>query len=175
MDQQTIDRVAEVAARHAVAAYEEQKGKVYEKERSKRLHNAKLLLKHYREFKSYVDKIDNRAKASVPKIAIRENENIINLIEFGEDIVSSIKETSQRTIAMVQYIDRALATLEYIYQDENNTRYYNILKKRYMDGLTIEQIAELYRMNNRSIYKVLDSVTERLAVLLFGVYGIKIE
>ncbi|MED4546492.1 hypothetical protein P9262_22910, partial [Lysinibacillus sphaericus] len=115
--------------------------------------NTKLLLKHYQEFKLYVEKIDEDVKVSIPRVLVSEGKNLIDLITFGEDIISSIKETSKRTIAMVQYIDKALDTLDYMYKQENNVRYFNILKKRYVDGQTISYLAEYYHMNDRSIYK----------------------
>lgn len=172
---QLIEEVTQIATLKAIEVFNDQKEQAIQKEQSKRLHNTKLLLKNYQEFKIYVEKIDDKVKVSVPRVLVSEGKNLIDLITFGEDIISSIKETSKRTIAMVQYIDKALDTLEYMYKQEDNTRYINILKKRYMEGQTISHLAEYYHMNDRSIYKALESATERLSILLFGVYGIKVE
>lgn len=172
---QLIEEVTQIATLKAIEVFNDQKEQAIQKEQSKRLHNTKLLLKNYQEFKIYVEKIDDKVKVSVPRVLVSEGKNLIDLITFGEDIISSIKETSKRTIAMVQYIDKALDTLEYMYKQEDNTRYFNILKKRYVDGQTISYLAEYYHMNDRSIYKALESATERLSILLFGVYGIKVE
>lgn len=174
-NEQVIDRVSAIAAKQAIIEYEKHKERAKKLEYNKRLRNAKILLKHYRELKTYVEKIDKKAKASVPKLMISEKENLINLLEFGDDIVSSIKESSQRTIVMIQHLDNALETLEFVYKKENNARQFNILKKRYVEGMTINALADMFHMNNRSIYKVLDTTSERLAILLFGVYGIKLE
>ncbi len=170
-----IEEVTQIATLKAIEVFNDQKEQAIQKEQSKRLHNTKLLLKHYQEFKLYVEKIDEDVKVSIPRVLVSEGKNLIDLITFGEDIISSIKETSKRTIAMVQYIDKALDTLDYMYKQENNVRYFNILKKRYVDGQTISYLAEYYHMNDRSIYKALESATERLSILLFGVYGIKVE
>lgn len=172
---QLIEEVTQIATLKAIEVFNDQKEQAIQKEQSKRLHNTKLLLKNYQEFKIYVEKIDDKVKVSVPRVLVSEGKNLIDLITFGEDIISSIKETTKRTIAMVQYIDKALDTLEYMYKQEDNTRYFNILKKRYMEGQTISHLAEYYHMNDRSIYKALESATERLSILLFGVYGIKVE
>lgn len=172
---QLIEEVTQIATLKAIEVFNDQKEQAIQKEQRKRLHNTKLLLKNYQEFKIYVEKIDDKVKVSVPRVLVSEGKNLIDLITFGEDIISSIKETSKRTIAMVQYIDKALDTLEYMYKQEDNTRYFNILKKRYVDGQTISYLAEYYHMNDRSIYKALESATERLSILLFGVYGIKVE
>ncbi|KYG90003.1 hypothetical protein A0U40_09775 [[Bacillus] sp. KCTC 13219] len=175
LEQQTIDRVAQIAAQQAIKTFEETKANVNTRERNKRLYNAKLLLKHYDELKAYVEKVDYKAKVSVPKLMISEKENIINLIEFGGDIVKSIKQTSQTTIAMIQYLDRALDTLEYIYRQENNTRDFEIVKLCYFEKIKFEIVADRYNINKRSVYKIINSVAERLAILLFGIYGIKLE
>lgn len=175
LEQITIDRVAQIAAQQAIKSYEEAKANINERERNKRLYNAKILLKHYDELKTYVEKIDYKTKVSIPKLMISEKENIINLIEFGGDIVKSIKQTSQTTIAMIQYLDRALDTLEYIYKQENNMRDFEIVKMCYMEKIKIELIAERYGINKRSVYKIINNVAERLAILLFGIYGIKLE
>ncbi|WP_107838402.1 hypothetical protein [Metasolibacillus meyeri] len=175
LEQQTIDRVSQIAAQQAIKTYEETKANVNAREYNKRLYNAKLLLKHYDELKTYVEKVDYKAKVSVPKLMISEKENIINLIEFGGDIVKSIKQTSQTTIAMIQYLDRALDTLEYIYKQENNARDFEIVKMYYFEKKKSDIVAERYSINKRSVYKIINNVAERLAILLFGIYGIKLE
>lgn len=167
---------SEIGARQAIVAYEKQKQTQQQKEKKKRLYNAKILLKNYRVLKSYIGRIDGRAKAAYSKtLMVNETENLINLIEFSEDIVSSIKDQSQKTIVMIKHLDNALDALELIYKQENNERHFNVLKKRYIEGMAINKIGELYNMNSRSIYKIIDSTSERLAILLFGVYGIKLE
>lgn len=170
-----VEEVTQIATLKAIEVFNDQKEQAIQKEQNKRLHNTKLLLKHYQEFKLYVNKIDENVKVSLPRVLVSEEDNLIDLIAFGEDIISSIKETSKRTIAMVQHIDKALATLEYVYNQENNKKYFNILRKRYVEGQTIEAIAEFYRINNRSVYKILNSASERLAILLFGIYGVKLD
>lgn len=175
LEQKIIDRVTQLAAQQAIKSYEEEKANAHARERNKRLYNAKELLKHYPELRKYVEKIDHKAKASVPRIMVNEKLNVINLIEFGEDIVKSIKENSQATIAMVQYLDKALETLEFVYKQEGNMRDFEIVKLAYIEKIKIEAIAERYGMNKRSVYRIINSISERLAVLLFGVYGIKLE
>lgn len=166
---------AGVAATATIVEYEKQKQKSTKQEQTKRLHNAKLLLKHYNTFKAFVDKIDDQVKASIPEDILKEKNGIIQLLEFEKDIVGSIKKNTQQTIVMVQQIDKALETLEYIYKKEDNERYYNVLKSRFIDGLKMSAVAELYNLNERTVYKVIENASERLAILLFGVYGIKLE
>lgn len=142
------------------------------KEQDKRLRNTKLLLQNYRAFKVYAKKIEKNAVAEWEGVDVEE------LLVFGEDLVKSIRQSSQRTIVMVQHIDLALATLKYLYSLEKHPgtrRQYDILHTRYVDGLKIDEIAEKNEINNRSVYKAIDAATERLSILLFGVYGLRIE
>jgi hypothetical protein len=170
-----IEEVTQIATLKAIEVFNAQKEEEGKKQRDRRLRNTKLLLKNYREFKLYLNKVDEDAKVDIPKILVSEGKNIIDLMTFGEDIVSSIRQTSQKTIAMIQYTDRALETLEFMYERENNSKPFEILSKRYVEGRTIAELAEMFNMNERSIYKALDSATERLSVLLFGPYGVKVE
>lgn len=165
-----IEEVTHIATVKAIEVFKVQKESELKKLEDKRLHNTKLLLKHYQEFKLYTDK----TKGTTSSRLTPDEKNVLATITFGEgeEIINSIKETTKRTVAMVQYIDKALETLEFMYTQEKNERDFNVLKKRYMESWTIPKLAEFYHMNERSVYKVLDSVTERLSVLLFGIYGV---
>lgn len=165
-----IEQITQIA----IEAYKKTEEQEQKKKQDKRLHNTKLLLEHYREFKMYVNEIDKGVKTEVPKIQVEEDKNIIDLITFGDDLINSIKVSTKKTIAMIQYLDKALDALEYIYKQEKNERYYQIVKRRYIDGESISSIASCYDLNSRTVYKIIDRVAERLSVLLFGIYGIKI-
>lgn len=165
-----IEEVAQIATLKAIEVFNAQKEEVLQTEKDKRLHNTKLLLKHYQEFKLYTDK----TKGTTSSRLSADEKNILATITFGDEVINSIKETTKRTVTMVRYIDNALATLEFMYKQEKNERDFNVLKKRYMEGWSIPKLAEFYHMHERSVYKVLDSVTERLSILLFGIYGVDI-
>lgn len=156
-----------------INVYNSQKERDIQKAKDDRLHNTKLLLKHYQEFKLYTDKTKG---ATSSRLSLGEK-NVLATITFGdgEEIINSIKETTKRTVAMVQYIDKALETLEFMYNQEKNERDFNVLKKRYIEGWSIPKLSEFYSMHERNVYKVLDNVTERLSVLLFGIYGVDIQ
>lgn len=152
--------------------HEEQKEAAEKKEKDKRLRNTKLLLQNYRSFQSYAEKLE--------KDAVEGWEGVDNeeLLVFGEDIVKSIRQTAQRTLVMVKHMDQALATLAYLYSQEKHPgarRQYDILHARYIQGKKIEEIAEEFEVDSRSVFRALKAVEERLSIILFGVYGIKIE
>ncbi|CAM5662403.1 hypothetical protein LSPH24S_00963 [Lysinibacillus sphaericus] len=62
-----IEEVTQIATLKAIEVFNDQKEQAIQKEQSKRLHNTKLLLKHYQEFKLYVEKIDEDVKVSIPR------------------------------------------------------------------------------------------------------------
>lgn len=165
-----VEEVTRIATQQAIEIFNAQKQEELQREKDKRLHNTKLLLKHYQEFKLYTDK----TKGTTTSRLTADEKSIWATITFGDDdeIINSIKVTTKRTVAMVRYIDKALETLEFMYKQENNERDFNILKKRYMESWTISRLAEFYHSHERNVYKVLDSVTERLSILLFGIYGV---
>lgn len=142
--------------------------------KDRRLRNTKLLLRNYHSFRKYV------ARA---KMDLWEDERVTDvhaLILNGEDLVKSIKESTQRTLVMIRHLDRALEALKFVCEQEKDTnkassKQYEILKARFLDRDTIEAIAETYFINERSVYKAIDAAAERLSIMLFGVYGLKIK
>lgn len=152
--------------------HEKQKEVSEKKEKDKRLRNTKLLLQNYRSFKGYAERLEKNATEDWEGIEVEE------LLVFGEDLVRSIRQSSQRTLVMVQHIDLALETLKYLYSLEKHPgtrRQYDILHTRYVNGMKIDEIAEENGINNRNVYKAIDAATERLSIILFGVYGLRIE
>ncbi|MFF5993696.1 hypothetical protein AAGS61_02925 [Lysinibacillus sp. KU-BSD001] len=179
-NQQIIELIvaiaSEVASEKAIEEYQKKKKAIEQEEKNKRLHNVEELLKSYIMLKEYVKRIDEKAKASISSsVVMKETESLIELLEFSDDIVGAIKESSQRTIVMIRHMDSALEALEFIYKRENNERDFNILKKRYVDATMPAELAEFYQFNKRTIQKILSRVRARYSVLLFGIYGVKLE
>ncbi|MEG0259431.1 MAG: hypothetical protein RR595_11365 [Lysinibacillus sp.] len=160
-----IEEVTQIATLKAIEAFNAQKDMMVQTEKDKRLHNTKLLLKHYLTFQKYVEEVSDQSEDETP---------IEKLILNERDIVTSVRKTTERTIEMVGHIDNAMKTLWYICE-QDGSKHYDILDKRFVKGLKIAVIADEYCVNNRTIYKLIDSAAERLSILLFGVYGLKIE
>jgi hypothetical protein len=164
----------EIISRTALEFLEKQRETEEKKGRDKRLRNTKLLLRNYREFKAYAARIESK-KLQTEDI---ENIDIKELLVFGEDIVKSIKQTTQRTLVMVRHLDQALSVLKTVNEQEKSSgasKQYDILHERFVMGITIAELADVYGINERSVYKAIDAAAERLTIILFGVYGLKIE
>lgn len=170
-----VEIAAKAATDRAIEIHKQMHLEDEKQARDKRLRNTKLLLKNYREFKTYVEKVEKKV---TKKEGFTDSTTITDLLVYGEDIVKSIKVSTQRTIVMVQYIDQSLAAFKYICENDpyhDSIRQFEVLHLRYVKGKKIEDIAEEFRINERSVYKAIDSASERLSVILFGVYGIKIS
>lgn len=166
------EKEIELITSKVIDILEKQKETTEKKERDKRLRNTKLLLQNYRSFKKYAEKIEEETVEELEEI------NVMELLVVGEDLVKSIKQTTRRTLIMVRHIDQALVTLENFYSTEKHSgtrRQFDILHDRYVKGELIREIAEKNEINDRSVYKAIDAAVERLAIILFGVYGLKIE
>lgn len=143
------------------------------KEQDKRLRNTKLLLRNYQTFKRYSEKHEGDKD-------IDRELSTQQLILNSEDLVQSIRLTTERTLLMIQHLDKALQALDFICQqelleDKATGKQYEILKKRYVIGETVDAISSFYSIGERTVYKAIDAGAERLSVLLFGVYGLKVE
>jgi hypothetical protein len=168
-----VETASKIATEHAIALHEKLKDDDKKREKDKQLRNTKLLLRNYRDFKEYVNHVEGNVKDknSLPN----EEATIKDLLVRGEDIVKTIKQSTQRTIMMVTYIDQALSAFKYICENDINKsaiRQYGILNLRFVEGKTIEAISEEYDINVRNVYKAIDVAAERLSVILFGVYGL---
>lgn len=175
-----LDVVAETAAKvateKAIEIYRSKMDEEEQKFKDRRLRNTKILLKNFHNLKAYAEKERNKA---FEREGITEDTAMKDVLVLGEDIVKSIKATTQRTISMVEYIERSLQAFEYICKNSPNPketqRQYDVLKMRFLEQKSIEEIAVEMRINERSVYKAIDSAAERLSIILFGVYGIKFD
>lgn len=169
MEPKLVEEVTQIATLKAIEVFNAQKEEELQREKDKRLHNTKLLLKNYTNFQKYVEE-------EIMNDLIREEEDIpIHQLVLNErDIVSSIRMSKGRTIEMLNHLDNALETMKQICE-QDGSKHYDILQKRFIDGESISNLAEEYAINERSIYKLIDAAASRLSVLLFGIYGLKIE
>lgn len=154
-------------------AYSKEKKIEEQREKDKRLRNTKLLLRNYQTFKRYSEKHEGDKD-------IDRELSTHQLILNSEDLVESIRLTTERTLLMIQHLDKALKALDFICQQELTEekatgKQYEILKKRYVIGETVDAISSFYGISERTVYKSIDAGAERLSVLLFGVYGLKVE
>lgn len=170
--------IAGVAAEKAISTYQEQH-KVAEKERqNKVLNSAKTLIKNYRRFKAmtYGAVYDGE---TITDTTLKEVLQLMNGNFRSKDFeVLSIKEKALRTKTILDHVDNMLEVYrkqcESASDPEEGRRY------RVIDGLylsdnpqTIQELADQECVAERTIFRDRDIAFKRLAILFFGIDGVR--
>lgn len=158
MDKELVEQITVLATETAMQVIANEK----KKDQDKRLRNTKLLLKQYRHLRTH---------ATITASNINElNEMLLlDLSDVGELEVKSIKRSKQRTLLMLNFIDRMLE----LYRDINEKRF-TIVVCLYIaeERTSVEELAMHYGCTTRAIYKELNSAVYEISSLLFGVDSI---
>lgn len=176
-----LEAVVRLASETAVSAYkkeiERQRENAHRERHRKVINSAKTLLKNYRRFKKMT-------VSSVYGKDTSTNETLVELLELmqgiyhsGELEVVSIKDRVARTELMIEHID---AMLEVYKKDCNRSlesrRRYRIVYWTYLsedESKTADDIAEMENVAVRTVFRDIKIAYEELAVLFFGIDGVK--
>ncbi|WP_051925383.1 hypothetical protein [Brevibacillus borstelensis] len=166
-----IEEVTRIAIQAAMDFQEKEKQKQQKAKRDWRLRNTKLLLKHYRSFVKHSEGVKEKLTAMDNAVAIGE-------IYTDELAIETIKRSKQRTLAMVQFIQRMLGVYKAMCESSGQPedfRRYQIINDLYIteEKLTIKQIAECHNIEPRTVYRDINEAVEALSVLVFGVDGVQ--
>ncbi|MCK1996810.1 hypothetical protein MPH47_06140 [Psychrobacillus psychrodurans] len=169
--QQLNEQQTEQVIRLAKDVFEKSEAERTKKVQDNRLRNVKLLLQNYHNFKVHAERI----KEQVSERVAREW-TIAQAIEDSHDLLKSVKQTKQRTLAMIGYIDDILEVYRLLCEKSDNVeeqRRYRTIHLRFMQQETIETIATLQNISSRSVYVDIQKSIETLAVLMFGLDSMK--
>lgn len=179
-----LEAIVRLASETAVESYrkelerqQEQDGKARRERHRRVVNSAKMLLKNYRRFKKMT-------VSSVYGKDTSTNETLIELLELmqgiyrsGELEVVSIKDRVARTELMIEHID---AMLEVYKKDCNRSpegqRRYRVIYWMYLsedESKTAEDIAEMENVVARTVFRDIKTAYEELAVLFFGIDGVR--
>lgn len=179
-----LEAIVRLASETAVESYrkelerqQEQDGKARRERHHRVVNSAKMLLKNYRRFKKMT-------VSSVYGKDTSTNETLVELLELmqgiyrsGELEVVSIKDRVARTELMIEHID---AMLEVYKKDCNRSpegqRRYRVIYWMYLsedESKTAEDIAEMENVVVRTVFRDIKTAYEELAVLLFGIDGVR--
>ena len=156
---------AEQAALEAVIAEAVKKAvkETRRQDQQQALHNTALLMENYRALKGY----ETRAVDSADADRLQGAE-----IQ-GEAWLRSIRKNKARTAVMLAHLDAALDELEKETRQKGRAYMFDAYRARYMEGLTAEEVAEKLNTGKNSPARWCKQLNERLAVLLFGVDGLR--
>lgn len=179
-----LEAIVRLASETAVESYrkelerqQEQDGKARRERHHRVVNSAKMLLKNYRRFKKMT-------VSSVYGKDTSTNETLVELLELmqgiyrsGELEVVSIKDRVARTELMIEHID---AMLEVYKKDCNRSpegqRRYRVIYWTYLsedESKTAEDIAEMENVVVRTVFRDIKTAYEELAVLFFGIDGVR--
>ena len=179
-----LEAIVRLASETAVESYrkelerqQEQDGKARRERHHRVVNSAKMLLKNYRRFKKMT-------VSSVYGKDTSSNETLVELLELmqgifrsGELEVVSSKDRVARTELMIEHID---AMLEVYKKDCNRSpegqRRYRVIYWMYLseaESKTAEDIAEMENVVVRTVFRDIKTAYEELAVLFFGIDGVR--
>lgn len=166
----------EIATEKAIDIYSKQREREEKEKFDRRLSNTRLLLEHYRDFSDYGDK-------AIYRIYEELDEDTIDIIEMMEgrrsdkdSRVESIEKGVMRTRAIMSHVN---AMLE-VYKKSCEASPYPEERRRcrVIDGLylqkvpvSVQEIAEIECINERTVYKDVNAACKRLTALIFGIDG----
>jgi len=166
-----LEIITQVAARTALEHLEKQKMEQEKKKYDHRLRNIKLLLRNYRSFKKHCEDVQLDVVELRRKLDIDE-------LDTDEFKIRSIMRSKERTLAMVNYIDQTLRVYKAMTDasnDEQEIIRYTIVNDLFIseNKKTIKGVTECQNIIERTVYREVDRACKTLAVLMFGIDGIR--
>ena len=79
------------------------------------------------------------------------------------------------SVVMIAHIDKCLKLLEYEEYRKNTPEKYLAFRYYYLDGMTYENIAEVYGYGDRTARRWVTELTSILSVYLFGADAIMLD
>lgn len=149
----------EIIARAATRAAQEAERIRREREAATMLHNAALLMENYRQLKEFPD----RAISEADEAGLADEQTFLR----------SIRQSRTKTMIMLAHLEASLQQLESEAAQSGNDYKYRAFSLHYIDGWSYEEIAEEMNAGKNSPARWCKDMNERLAVILFGVDGIK--
>lgn len=161
-----IDETIKKAAKEAIKEFDKEKR---EENRKKVFHNTRLLLKHYNDLKTHV----NRAIDDVNKL---ENDlEELGDIERDELYILSIKRSKSKTLIMIAHIDMAMEALRQKQYKLCAVEKYDALKMFYMDEVSYDEIVKHFNCGVNTPRRWMNDMVNELSILLFGIDGMKLD
>ncbi|MCC8136203.1 MAG: hypothetical protein LIO40_05995 [Ruminococcus sp.] len=174
-----IEKGIEVGIKAAMDYIAEERERVRKSRYDRRLHNTRLLLKNYRQFRRH-------AKGAIYN-ARQVRENAIDILDGLDDVmfdngsyVEGIKSSQQRTIIILHHIEEMLRfykiSCEQSGKPEEMRRYRTIMAM-YIDDekKTAREIAEMENVEDRTVYKDITAAIKPISALIFGIDSLKID
>lgn len=164
LSKKQIDYIVERATEQATAIYKRERAATIKKARDWRLHNVKLLLRHYNQLKAYSEDMTEEFKD-------------FGLIwdTFGiQELSTGITNNNVKTVIIMQHVDFRLRQWKDLCKTSEDLMRYKLIYDLYLteDPITIQKAADKYHLARNTVYREIDKACKTLAILFFGVDGI---
>lgn len=171
---------AEIGAKAAIRAVERERKKFQRAQHDKKLHNTKLLLRHYRTLNEhYKHAVFDASKAREESDDFVEIMALMNSSLGDEELyVESIKQSVVRTKVIMAHVNKMLEIYQQLCENSrrsDDARHWRVLSALYLDeeATPAAQIASAEGIDKRTIYKDIDTCVADLTVLFFGIAGLE--
>ncbi|KOA76609.1 hypothetical protein ADU78_05870 [Clostridium botulinum] len=157
-----ITNVNEIINQAVVVAIRKFDKEKKEEQRDKRLHNTRLLMKHYNTLRDHVDNVNTDDKLID---YLEEEEEEVNNRTF----IVSVCRTKMRTAKMLGFVDSALSIVKDKFEKNCEEYKYKAFELYYFEKMTNEEIQKELNCGKNSPKKWSDLVIEELSLLLWGI------
>lgn len=168
---ETIVKIAaETAAQTALTEFNRRNEDILAKKNERAYKNTTTLLEGYTAMKAHCKSAIARAEETLTpsdlQTVLYEVFNRRGLLQ-----IETILASKRRTELIIEHIDKMLEVYR-ITCINNNKHYCECVIDRYINDLTIAEIAEKHNTVERNVYRWLDKGIDDLSIYLFGAYAL---
>lgn len=168
---ETIVKIAaETAAQTALTEFNRRNEDLLAKKNERAYKNTTTLLEGYTAMKAHcksaIAKAEDTLTPSDLQTVLYEVFNRRGLLQ-----IETILASKRRTELIIEHIDKMLEVYR-ITCINNNKHYCDCVIDRYINDLTIAEIAEKHNTVERNVYRWLDKGIDDLSIYLFGAYAL---
>lgn len=168
-----IELISKTAALVAIEQLKKEQEQVQKQQHDRRLRNVKLLLRNYQTFVMHVSDVKRDIVRLGKQLALDE-------LDTDEFAVQAIKRSKERTLMLVEFIERMLKVYEVVCDQSSNPeeqRRYSTIYNLYIakEKKDLEQISDMLFVSERTVMRDLKKAYEDLTVLIFGVDGLRFQ
>ena len=161
---------AETAAQTALTEFNRRNDDLLAKKNERAYKNTTTLLEGYTAMKAHcksaIAKAEDTLTPSDLQTVLYEVFNRRGLLQ-----IETILASKRRTELIIEHIDKMLEVYR-ITCINNNKHYCECVIDRYINDLTIAEIAEKHNTVERNVYRWLDKGIDDLSIYLFGAYAL---
>lgn len=168
--EQIVKIAAETAAQTALTEFNRRNEDMLAKKNERAYKNTTTLLEGYTAMKAHcqsaIAKAEDTLTPSDLQTVLYEVFNRRGLLQ-----IETILASKRRTELIIEHIDKMLEVYR-ITCINNNKHYCECVIDRYINDLTIAEIAEKHNTVERNVYRWLDKGIDDLSIYLFGAYAL---